>query len=71
MRAVCDICHMAVPNTKRSCSGDGSPGHHHGMVHTLLRGRTNDLAFVGVECGCAEKDVAAWAEHRTPKEAAS
>ena len=66
MKAVaCDICGksgMLVQTFKRSCDGDGSPGHHHGMVHTLLRGRTNDLARVGVECGCAEKDRAAWAQ---------
>jgi len=61
----CDICKQKVQTFKTACDGDGSPGHHHGMVHTLLRGRTNDLAYVGAECGCAEKDAATWKGSRT------
>lgn len=55
----CDICHQTVATYKRVCDGDGGI-HHHGRVHTSLRGETNDLAFVGVECGCAAADTATW-----------
>jgi hypothetical protein len=61
----CDICQrsgMLTGDFKRACDGDGSPGHHHGMVHTLLRGRTNDLAAVGISCGCAERDRIKWTQ---------
>ena len=55
----CEICGKEVATFKRECDGDGRI-HHHGRVHTSLRGSTNDLALVGVECGCAEADAATW-----------
>ena len=55
----CDVCGAAVTSHRRTCAGDGRV-HRHGMVHTILRGSTNDLVFLGVECGCADKDALRW-----------
>lgn len=55
----CEICDTEVSSLKRICDGDGRV-HHHGAIHTSLRGSTNDLAYVGKECGCAEKDRQGW-----------
>jgi len=55
----CDVCGQAVTHFRRVCAGDGRV-HRHGMVHTLLRGSTNDLVYLGVDCGCADKDASKW-----------
>lgn len=60
----CEICGAVVQTFKRACDGDGRV-HHHGLVHTRLRGESNDLALVGVECGCADRDRASWAKWPT------
>lgn len=58
-RQSCDICKAEVKEFKRTCDGDGRV-HHHGAIHTILRGSTNDLALVGKDCGCGEKDARGW-----------
>ena len=60
---ICETCKKEVKSFKHYCDGDYKV-HGHGAVHTFLRGNINDLAYIGIECGCAEKDKIAWNEKR-------